>query len=531
VLAEALAYAHAQKIFHRDVKPANVLLTYREGPQLLDFNLSHDPDSSEEAEAALRGGTLPYMAPEQLKAFLDPARWADVAEPADIYSLGLLTREMLTGQAPQTPDAALPLPRLIQSLLDRRTDLGPDLRRLNPRVPHALEGILARCLAFEPSDRYADASELAEDLRRYLARRPLRHATNPSFRERGANWWARNRSVLAVAALAAAVAGAAALGRLGPAGARSVEDSPEFGQAVKKLDDRLQAPALDALVRLAPEARHSPVVAFYTAAAYARAERVNEAEADLERAWGLPGAEAALTDWGKRHPNFAGHAENLSATVLNGLRSLDPSRVKPARDLVERTCRLVLRLDPRSYWAQRVLAQIDESKANYAAARTALTQLVGSIVEPESPEGKRRLMYTFQSLARVLTAWGEAELRPAGPGVDLDSAQVHFDEALLKLDLGKKLVSDNDSNSRFMLDYIRCEATLGLAEVAARRGRAREADDLNREAERLLDPLANSSEGFESALKLIREKVANRLGSALAKPEAPPRKDAPQRSE
>jgi hypothetical protein len=471
------------------------------------------------------------MAPEQLKAFLDPARWADVAEPADIYSLGLLTREMLTGQAPQTPDAALPLPRLIQSLLDHRTDFRPDLRRLNPRIPHALEAIVARCLAFEPGDRYADAGALAEDLRHYLARRPLKHATNRSFRERGANWWARNRSAAAVVALAVAVAGAAALGRVGPAGARPVEDSPEFGLAVKKLDDGAPAPALDALVRLAPDSRRSPVVAFYTAAAYAQSERPNEAEADLERAWGLPSAEAVLFDWGKRHPNFAGHAEHLGATVLNGLRSLDPSRVKTGRDLVERTCRLVLRLDPRSYWAQRVLAQIDESKANYAAARTALTELVGSIVEPESPEGKRRLMYTFESLARVSTAWGESLLDPTGRGGDPDAAWAQFEKALLDLKSGLDLVTDNDPHSRFRLGYIHCEAMLGLAEVAARRGNAHEADRLNREADRLLAPLANPPEGFDSALKVIREKVANRLGSAPAKPEASPRKVEPQRGE
>src|SRR4051794_39759073 len=167
-LARALAYAHQRGILHRDVKPANVLLSPRGGPQLLDFNLAHDPHAADQAEAALRGGTLPYMAPEQLEAFIDPDRWESVGPAADTYSLGLVMHELLTGQALDVPDQTLPLPRAIRSLLDRRAVRKFAPRRLNPAVPHALEAILARCLEYEREARYPSAQALADDLQRFL---------------------------------------------------------------------------------------------------------------------------------------------------------------------------------------------------------------------------------------------------------------------------------------------------------------------------------------------------------------------------
>ena len=122
---------------------------------MLDFNLSHSPHAADRAEAALRGGTLPYMAPEQLLAFLDPDGWNDVGESADIYSVGLLMRELLTGRRPESPDDSVPLPRAIRELLDRRVMGFGSARALNPDVPHGLDAILARCLAYRPQERAA----------------------------------------------------------------------------------------------------------------------------------------------------------------------------------------------------------------------------------------------------------------------------------------------------------------------------------------------------------------------------------------
>ncbi|QDV33281.1 serine/threonine-protein kinase [Tautonia plasticadhaerens] len=204
-LADALAHSHALGILHRDVKPANVLLSSVDGPQLLDFNLAHDPHAPERAESALRGGTLPYMAPEQLEAFRDPDRWDLVGPPAECYALGLVLRELLTGRRPEAPGAEVPLPRAINDLLAMRAEGWPPARRRNPEVPHALEAILSRCIAHDPSARYASASDLAEDIHAFLRHRPLAHARNPNRRERAWNWYLRNRFGIAGLGLLAVV--------------------------------------------------------------------------------------------------------------------------------------------------------------------------------------------------------------------------------------------------------------------------------------------------------------------------------------
>ena len=110
ILARTLHYAHGMQTFHRDVKPGNILITIHHGPQLLDFNLAESPHAAQHAESAMLGGTLPYMAPEQIEAFLNPDLWGNVGARADLYSLGLVLRELLTGQAPDLPDDKLPPP-------------------------------------------------------------------------------------------------------------------------------------------------------------------------------------------------------------------------------------------------------------------------------------------------------------------------------------------------------------------------------------------------------------------------------------
>ena len=176
-LARALAYLHHREIYHRDIKPANILLAHKQGPLLFDFNLAHSPHDPLQAQAAFNGGTLPYMAPEQLKAFLDPTEWSSVGASADIYALGLVLREMVIGRKPELPRREMPLTRAIQDLHDRRPELLASTRLIRPEIPPSLDAIILKCLRIKPADRYRDASELAKDLQRFLKRQPphLRH--------------------------------------------------------------------------------------------------------------------------------------------------------------------------------------------------------------------------------------------------------------------------------------------------------------------------------------------------------------------
>jgi serine/threonine protein kinase len=315
VIADALHYAHGQQTFHRDVKPANVLLTVQHGPQLLDFNLAESPHSVSQAQAAMKGGTLPYMAPEQIEAFLNPDLWGNVGAPADIYSLGLVLRELLTGQAPDLPAETLALPRAMRVLLDRRPLLDVSVRRSNPAIPHALEAIVAKCLAVPLGDRYPDAGALAEDLDRFLRFKPLARAVNPSPVERLGNWRRRNRARLAVAAICLAFL----LGGMVLEGLRTpkrpsvaIDKTQELIDAVSALNEgkTLQSRAL--FHRLADWYPRSGIPKVYLGLAYDLSGHPEEAERGLSEARNHPGAAAELVAWSPKDPQLQGRLRRFA---------------------------------------------------------------------------------------------------------------------------------------------------------------------------------------------------------------------------
>jgi len=188
-IADALAHAHERGILHRDLKPANILLT-DQGPMLLDFNLAADTKSSTQASAARLGGTLPYMAPEHLEAFRDSSRPVDGR--CDIYSLGVILYELLTGRRPYPTPRGQVKDVLDVMIKDRRV-MPFRLSSLNRSVSPAVEAIIERCLQPDPAHRYQTARQLHEDLHRHLNDLPLTFTPEPSFHERAAKWYRRNR--------------------------------------------------------------------------------------------------------------------------------------------------------------------------------------------------------------------------------------------------------------------------------------------------------------------------------------------------
>lgn len=158
-LAGALAHAHAHGVFHGDVKPSNILLTRDGVPLLMDFNLSGNIALS----VAANGGTLPYMPPEQLRAVaLANESAAQYDQRSDIYSLGVVLYEALTGQVPFTIDVQGGGQAEIATRLLELQQHGPTpIRSLRNEVPAKLADLVERCLRFHPNGRFQHADQLA----------------------------------------------------------------------------------------------------------------------------------------------------------------------------------------------------------------------------------------------------------------------------------------------------------------------------------------------------------------------------------
>jgi tetratricopeptide (TPR) repeat protein len=285
-LARAVHFAHQKGVVHRDLKPANVLLAacgLAAGakpqaacvPKITDFGLAKrlDADVGGTHSGAVVGTPM-YMAPEQAEA-----RNREVGPAADVYALGAILYEVLTGRPPFLGEN--PFHTLAQ--VCTHDPVSP--RRLQPTVPRDLEKICLKCLEKDPTKRYASAGDLADDLRRFRNGEPVRaRLITPLGR---ALKWARRRKVVAALVAVTALAG---LG-LVVGGAAFLEQRARFAEQefskLRHLDDlRIQAQGFIRKGREAADARHweEAVREFGKALTIIRAEPLlADVKAEVER--------------------------------------------------------------------------------------------------------------------------------------------------------------------------------------------------------------------------------------------------------
>jgi tetratricopeptide (TPR) repeat protein len=196
-VCETVQHAHEHGVVHRDLKPGNVLVTAYGTPKVTDFGLAKrvggEPELSTPGQQTQTGaivGTPSYMAPEQAGG-----KSAEVGPAVDVYALGAMLYELLTGRPPFR--AETPLDTLMQVVSEE--PVPPS--RLHPKLARDLETICLKCLQKDPAKRYASAGALADDLRHFLAGEPIQ-ARPIATVERVWRWCRRNQRVAALVATA-----------------------------------------------------------------------------------------------------------------------------------------------------------------------------------------------------------------------------------------------------------------------------------------------------------------------------------------
>jgi WD40 repeat protein/serine/threonine protein kinase/tetratricopeptide (TPR) repeat protein len=194
-VADALAYSHSEGVLHRDIKPSNLILDAEGRVWVTDFGLAKVPGNDHLTQTGDLLGTLAYMAPERLEG------WSDTR--SDIYGLGLTLYEMVTLR-PAFQDSEQ---RLLMKRIAEESPVRP--RGLNRTIPRDLETIIWKAIEKEPADRYQSATQMREDLQRFLeGREILARRSGPLLRARN---WARRNPILACTTLALILVLSAAL--------------------------------------------------------------------------------------------------------------------------------------------------------------------------------------------------------------------------------------------------------------------------------------------------------------------------------
>ena len=229
-MAEAIHYAHQQGILHRDLKPSNILIDSHDQVRITDFGLAMRVEGGNDlTRTGQIVGTPSYMPPEQAQG-----NRSLIGPGSDVYSLGAVLYECLTGRAPFRADSVL---KTIEQVIHAEA---ASPRTLNAAIPRDLETICLKCLEKEPHRRYGTAQLLAEDLQRFLTGEPI--VARPARALERTVKWVRRHPTPAALIVSSAVALLALVG----AGigiyynARLQSSNQQLGDAKATLESRNQ---------------------------------------------------------------------------------------------------------------------------------------------------------------------------------------------------------------------------------------------------------------------------------------------------
>jgi serine/threonine-protein kinase len=461
-LARAVHFAHERGFVHRDLKPSNVLLSADGTPKITDFGLAKQlaefaedlPESATQSGAIL--GTPGYMAPEQASGGVQ-----DVGPAADVWALGAILYELLTGRPPFR--AATLLATLEQTRA--RDPVTPS--RLHAGLPRDLETICLKCLHKEPARRYASAAELAEDLGRFRRGEPIR--ARPLARRERLLKWVRRRpalaTLLAVSGLSLIVLVAGAIfynARLQQARQRADRNYRQAREAVQRMLSRLERRDLAGTPRLKELQRQQleDALVFYQEV--------------------LHGLDSS-TDPAVRFDVALACEQAGSAQLLLG-------RLDPAQENLARACQLLATLaaeDPGRpeyrIWLAACHHKLgaacldqhhnDAAEQHYREALALQERLAAE--DPTAPVRQNGLAQAFHNLGTLLQLTRREALALA--------------EYVRAAEIRRRLVQDHPAVAEYRA--LLAEDCLNLGLAYEQTHRPAEAPPLYREAEALLEPL------------------------------------------
>jgi serine/threonine protein kinase len=345
-LARAIHHAHEQQIVHRDLKPANVLFARDATPKITDFGLAKmlEEPADSPRDATRTGepiGTPRYMAPEQASGLSN-----QIGPATDVYALGTILYECLTGRAPFVAATALQTMRRI------REEEPASPRRLQTAIPRDLETICLKCLYKDPRRRYASALALAEDLGRFLRHEPIHARPTPAWQRL---WmWCRRRPRAAASIIATILL---IFGSITGAFAYQVAERQRIAQVRGEIAGLLRE-GQDALSRNELQAAQGH---FQNALQKARAEpALNDQELAIAGWFDHTLRLAETQHWQKRQPPPL--FEELRDEALVQCLLLDPSKEKSiaaARRAIEDALALTVADDPAWRQERELLMVLD----------------------------------------------------------------------------------------------------------------------------------------------------------------------------